>query len=196
MKKILVFLTLVLILLLSAAGCERKEETPQDFNFFRYTVDVQGDDFSPKGLTYLMSLDSFLEVKGLDRSYVTPEHHEDLHHVLLEDVKYEGFDVPVDEIYWFQEEMLYGVSYRFSVEGDKAKDFFSQLCDMAKEHLPTPLSDYYWEDVTKNGGAQWESPDGDHMGLGSGKMDDGTVQISFGINVSKEELKKHISKYQ
>ncbi len=193
MKKLFVSLTLVLALLFSVVGCGKKEEK-QKFNFFRYAVDVQGEDFSPKGLTFLMSLDSFLKAKGLDRSQVTPGQREGLDYVMLKDVKYEGIDASVSEIYGFQEEMLYGVSYTFLVEEDAAQNLYSQLYEMAKEHLPSPRPGYTWEDIRKRCRAMWDSPDGDLMQLDTYTMEDGTVRIGFGISVSKNELGKHIER--
>ncbi len=193
MKKIFVSLTLVLALLFSVVGCGKKEKN-QEFNFFRYAVDVQGEDFSPKGLTFLMTLDSFLEAKGLDRSQVTPGQRESLDYVMLKDVKYEGIDASVSEIYGFQEEMLYGVSYTFLVEEDAAKNLYSQLYEMAKEHLPSPRPGYTWEDISKRCRAMWDSPDGDLMQLNTYAMEDGTMRIGFGISVSDKELGKHIEK--
>lgn len=181
MKKIFVSLALILVLLLSVVGCEKKEETPpQGFNFFRYAVDVHGDDFSPKDYAKISSLDDFLEAKGLDESNVEPE-REKTDRVILRDISYEGIDGTAAEAYRFYEETLYKASYWIYVEKGKEKAVYEQLCKMAQEHLPAPRQGYTWEDISRRCRAMWDSPDGDLMDLSAQDQGNGTVLITFDV---------------
>jgi len=178
MKKILLLTALILACLL--AGCEKKEETPQSPNFFRHAVELQEDGYAPKGLTFGMSLNSFLKKKGLDYGAVEPDGIDRLR-VASEDGSFPDIDAPMTEVYLFKTETLCSVVYHFWAEDAQVQPLLQTLSRMAREFLPAPTDGSSLEDLQSTGACSWTGKDGTQMFLSCTEVKDGRTLVTFSM---------------